>query len=119
MDDDADMPPPGPKQLPPRSGNGAPKLPTGSTATNGYWLHGDAGPSVLVDSVSGPLSRLETSLSAKFPQLRFSIENGAICVEDTVHTQVQLAEVCRLIEQIKPTMSVVTRFVERGRDKDE
>lgn len=116
MEDDVNMPPCGPKQLPPRSGDVGPKLPTGSTATNGHWLHDAAGPAVLVDNVSGPVSRLRAMLLAKFPQLCCSVEDVSISVEGAVDTPAQGDEVHEMIEEIDAGMPIVVRLTYKGWD---
>jgi hypothetical protein len=118
MDDNADMPPPGPKQLPPRSVDGGTAPPTGSTATNGHWLHDAAGPSVLVGGISGSVSRLQGILSAKRPGLRCSVDGGALCIEGVVDTQAEAREIRQLVQELEPGVPVVTRLAERQRGQD-
>jgi hypothetical protein len=118
MDDNAEMPPPGPKQLPPRSGDGATTPPTGSTATNGHWLHDAAGPSVLVGGVSGSVSRLQGILSARRPGLHCSMERGVLCIEGVVDTQAEAQDIRQLVEELEPGVPVVTRLTESRRGQD-
>lgn len=111
MDDDDNLPPPGPKQLPPHSGQPNAEPPTGSTATNGHWLHDASGPASYAGSPSQSVARLNEILGAKVPGLQCSSENGTLYIEGSVESEAQAHDLLRMVRELEPDMTVVSRVV--------
>ena len=114
MDDDANVPPPGPKQQPSRTGGSGGDLATGSTATNGYWLHDEFGPAVLVGGVPEPISGVESAILAKFPQLRCESEDGVIRIVGIVDSASQVQEIRQFISEVWPGKPMIIDLVEQS-----
>lgn len=110
MDDDDNIPPAGPKQLPVESGRPNAEPPTGSTATNGHWLHDESGPASYIGSLSPLLSRLNEILDAKVPGLRCTVDSGTVYLEGPVKSEAQARDIRRMVVELEPDMTVISRL---------
>lgn len=118
MDDDAHSEPPGPKQLPRHPDAVSVDRQAGSTASNGYWLHDNAGPRAYVPPSVELSGRISEILNAVVPGLRCTVEAGQLCVHGTVESDDQAREIRRLVQDAEPGLSVVNRLFVATRGSD-
>lgn len=110
MDDDDTLPPAGPKQLPPHAGEAHAEPPTGSTATNGHWLHDDSGPTTYVGAQPRSVTHLSEILGAKVPGLRCTVEADQVYIDGRVDSDAQAREILQMVAELEPGLRVTSRL---------